>query len=610
MVDETSGSIVERLKQEGQLIRNTGTNSIKAVRTDLARFNDIFVSINDNLIQQTQILRETLQLQLEQADRAERARQLEEVTRTEPTPIPSPRLGATIRARGEDVGLASLFQAGTIGGGLGAGLMGILGALKTPIRTALLALVAPSVGALLGGLTESALNELGADPRVASDFGEAAKLGGIFGMIGLAFAKRVGLVVGAGAGVAASFGDEVLDALGLDKDKMISLFGQEMRLETLASGILGAVGGALSLALTSPKLWNSVIDLGLKGASWIAWKKLFGLGVAGAVIGLYNSYGDEAKDWLKSQGMPDNYAEMGVDGFAFAATGASLGSIFGPTGALVGAALGLAIGLGKTVVKWLEGVRDSQTAAFEAEASDVQDIIARAVAENRDLTIEEARRLSQFETEARRRQQLGLPQPQIEREAELEETARSARGQRPLEPGDTTPAQQSNRIVRAVEGDAAALNELIKYARDIGATTNQQIRDAIIGMGANVAGSDMDLLNRLEDLVYDKIPDTLPNQNNLQIIPRSPEPIQPMSSLGNPITGFDEEAISQYISSSINRASDAAVKQQATSNVTYAPVTIAPVTNSSVRGGTSSTVVNTVGGGRSDLDALSSPWAH
>ena len=94
MAEDIGDKIVDRLKQEGQLTRNTGTNSIKTVRTELAKFNDVFQSINSNAMEQTQILRETLQLQLTESGKTERTRQIEEARRSTTQPsegAPGPR---------------------------------------------------------------------------------------------------------------------------------------------------------------------------------------------------------------------------------------------------------------------------------------------------------------------------------------------------------------------------------------------------------------------------------------------------------------------------------------------------------------------------------------
>ena len=45
-------AIVDRLKAEGDLIRNSGTNSLRAMNVKLDKFDGLFLSIIENLIEQ------------------------------------------------------------------------------------------------------------------------------------------------------------------------------------------------------------------------------------------------------------------------------------------------------------------------------------------------------------------------------------------------------------------------------------------------------------------------------------------------------------------------------------------------------------------------------
>ena len=51
-------AIIQRLKDEGNLIRNSGTNSIRSVKIEMAKFQDVFNTISANVIEQTSILRQ------------------------------------------------------------------------------------------------------------------------------------------------------------------------------------------------------------------------------------------------------------------------------------------------------------------------------------------------------------------------------------------------------------------------------------------------------------------------------------------------------------------------------------------------------------------------
>lgn len=58
--------IVDRLKAEGQLIRNTGTNSIRAVRVKLDKFEGIFETISDQVTLQTRLLADMVEVSMDE----------------------------------------------------------------------------------------------------------------------------------------------------------------------------------------------------------------------------------------------------------------------------------------------------------------------------------------------------------------------------------------------------------------------------------------------------------------------------------------------------------------------------------------------------------------
>lgn len=288
MAKESEDKIVERLKQEGQLTRNSGTNSISAVRKDLVKFDNIFQSINTNIIEQTQILRETLQLHLEEAGKAERARQISEAQRSAvpagASGQPSTRILPSENQQNKGgllSGLSALFGGG-LGGFGGAVAAGSLALIRKSLRAALFAAVAPAIGNLVGGITTAALLEIGAEEGTAKKFGEAANLAGLWGAIGLAFGKRWALA-GAAGGAMASFADEVLDTIGLNPDKQLEIFGQEFSTGSAAAGILGAIGAAAALIAPSLlSLTGTLLVSALTGPVGLA--ALAGAALAGSVL--------------------------------------------------------------------------------------------------------------------------------------------------------------------------------------------------------------------------------------------------------------------------------------------------------------------------------------
>lgn len=70
-------AIVERLRAEGDLVRNSGTNSIRSVKIKLDRFDGLFTTISTNVAEQTQILRQQAGIQEAAAEQAKRQEDFE-----------------------------------------------------------------------------------------------------------------------------------------------------------------------------------------------------------------------------------------------------------------------------------------------------------------------------------------------------------------------------------------------------------------------------------------------------------------------------------------------------------------------------------------------------
>lgn len=62
-------AIIDRLKKEGELLRNTGSHSIRSVKVELAKFEGIFNTISTNIAAQTEAVRAGIGAQAEIAER-------------------------------------------------------------------------------------------------------------------------------------------------------------------------------------------------------------------------------------------------------------------------------------------------------------------------------------------------------------------------------------------------------------------------------------------------------------------------------------------------------------------------------------------------------------
>jgi len=100
-LSEDTQAIIDRLKAEGDLIRNSGTNSMRAVNIKLDRFEGLFKSINDNVVSQTDMMRQQMGIAAQQRRQEETRRQQEEVLPPEPTSEPTAGSPVNGRANGE-----------------------------------------------------------------------------------------------------------------------------------------------------------------------------------------------------------------------------------------------------------------------------------------------------------------------------------------------------------------------------------------------------------------------------------------------------------------------------------------------------------------------------
>ena len=55
-LSEETKAIIDRLKAEGELSRNRGTHSVRSVKIQLDRFEDIFKTISVNTVEQTKMM--------------------------------------------------------------------------------------------------------------------------------------------------------------------------------------------------------------------------------------------------------------------------------------------------------------------------------------------------------------------------------------------------------------------------------------------------------------------------------------------------------------------------------------------------------------------------
>ena len=80
-VSEDTKAIISQLQSEGELIRNTGANSLREVNVRLDKFSDAFVSIAANISGNNQMLQNSQKALKEQAEYERQQRDFDDLKR-------------------------------------------------------------------------------------------------------------------------------------------------------------------------------------------------------------------------------------------------------------------------------------------------------------------------------------------------------------------------------------------------------------------------------------------------------------------------------------------------------------------------------------------------
>lgn len=113
-LSQETRAIIERLKAEGDLLRNSGTNSIKQVNIKLDKFQGLFDTISTNLAEQTSLISARNKLESEILERDRTREQLNEIDPPEKSTAPEKdddsdnkkKTDATIEKIGDSIGSA------------------------------------------------------------------------------------------------------------------------------------------------------------------------------------------------------------------------------------------------------------------------------------------------------------------------------------------------------------------------------------------------------------------------------------------------------------------------------------------------------------------------
>ena len=466
-------AIIDRLKAEGDLVRNSGTNSVRSVKFQLDKFESIFNVISNNIAEQTDMMRLQLGMQSEAVERSNTREQFAEIETQTPlnnqtdddkrqTPLKDvgnktgDAIAKALNMKNLALGAAGLFVGFNLlkgyideetKGGFSK-MQASIGAISWDDVTTSFTGMTAAMSAINWTNFSSAINSMADTVNTFTTW-----IGGV-GIGDIVSTVVAGGLVSAGA-----------------KGAMMGLLGT-------ASG----VGMAGKLAAIGP-------------------------GIALAAAGLAVYYGDDIANWLGDQmGVEDaETIENMATTIKFGGVALSIGAMFGPPGLLVAAAATAAVGLGLLIHGWIKKTKIAQAEKFNADV-DAALALADAEADASNMSEDTTAAIAHALSEARRRTRLAIGDS-----ARTEAEAAQAQLEALLSMqniGDGTESIDQLQIGRireqAMTGDQAAVDELMAWAQGREQETSgtfsrwmfgekdpkEYIRSLITGMGPELGQND------------------------------------------------------------------------------------------------------------------------
>jgi len=488
-LSQETQAIISRLKAEGDLIRNSGTNSVRSVKIQLDRFEGIFNTISANVVEQTELMRLQVGALAEQVERQQTQEQFDEIEKAAPKPVEneddnssdSKDTNKKIDKIGDSIGKAlTLKNMAMAGAGLFVGYNLLKGFINETTD---------------GGFDRMITSIRDTDFTVLKD-----------GINGVKWDEVKTTVNAMATGLSAvnwtNFGTAVNNATN-SINSFTTWLGEtgvgDIVSTVVAGGLVtaGARGAAQGIM-------GSLRQGGGAGAGFAGKLKAIGPGIAMAAAGLAIYYGDDIKNWINDQ-MGNEEGSSGsdlvnqqVDIATMGLSAMSIAMYFGPKAMIATAAVTAAVMLGAAIHKWVKDFKVAETEKFNAQV----DAALKAAQEEdpNNLSADTAQQISEALVEARRRTQLAIgnaAQQEAEKsKAALEELLAAQ------ELGDGTNgvnALQLNRIRQQIlGGDMSGVDELFNFAEGRERETADNwfrfsskedfIRDMIMSLGDNAFG--------------------------------------------------------------------------------------------------------------------------
>ena len=475
-------AIIDRLKAEGDLARNSGTNSIRSVKIQLDKFDKVFNSISNNIAEQTDMLRIQMGLAVEAQERLKTQEQFQEIVppaakeREESDSEQKSKSDEKINKMGDKIASAfTLKNLALMAGGLFVGYNFLKGYINESTD---------------GGFDRMINNIKTTDWKGMSD-----GIGRMSTSIKeIEWDKVTDTVNRMTTGLSTVNWVNFASAINGASTKLNSFMGwlDETGVGDIVTAV--AAGGLVTAGAkgVAGGIFDSLRKGGGGGGGLIGRLGRVRFGIAAVVAGLGIAYGDEISAFLQENTGASEETSNTLKNIMVGGT--SLALMFGPAGALAVLAVTAAVGLGTLIGDWVGQYKDRKAEEFNR---DVDKALRDAEAERNanpdaDLTESVDRNLRVQRAEAERNLQLALS-------PEAHQAARDAIANIDAQLGQQSFATGFNQVNargftdRAMSGDQAALDEIFRYAQQREQETadnwfrfsddKEFVRDMILSLG-------------------------------------------------------------------------------------------------------------------------------
>jgi|TARA_B110000459_G_scaffold72925_1_gene81925 hypothetical protein len=434
-LSQETQAIIDRLKAEGDLNRNSGTNSVRSVKIKMDQFQGLFESISANIIEQTAIMQSNAGMAVEALEREKSREQFEELVapdKNKPDSDDKKPLSEVGEKTGDSIAKALSMKNLALGAaGLFVGFNLLKGFIDEETDGGFSKMQA-TISNIKWGDVETQFKTMTSAVTAINWTNFSDAINNMSNTVNT-FTTWIG-------------------ETGIS-DILTKVVGAGL----VGVGVKGAVAGMLA---------------GTKGAGMGARLAAIGPGLALAAAGLAVYYGDDIKDYITAQtgaespemqGGIENLVTVGQVGLAALSIAMLFGG--GPLSIAVVAATA-AVGMGVLIKSWIDKNKRVRAEEFAASVDKAMAAV-EAATDPTNLENDELRLVGEAMAEARRRTQLAIGgAARNEAQAAIAELESVIAEQNVGDGSEGVNALQLDRLRKgALAGDEESIAELIKWAQ-------------------------------------------------------------------------------------------------------------------------------------------------